>query len=77
VFTDAGGRPERGLYLLAGYLRRDDVVAAVVPDLDHLTQAACLSGADRRTAQRFLRAAALTVEGEPAAVAGGSPGGRG
>lgn len=77
VFADVRGRSERGLYGLAEYLRRDGVVAVMVPGLDHLTQAACLCGADRRTAQRFLRAAVLTVGAEPAAVGGGSRGGRG
>ncbi len=77
VFADVQGRTERGLYALAEYLRRDGVVAVVVPDLEHLTQAGCLCGADRRTAQRYLRAAVLTVDAEPAGVAGGARGGRG
>jgi hypothetical protein len=77
VFTDVRGRAERGLYGLAEYLRGDGVVAVVVPDLEHLTQARCLTGADRRTVQRFLRAAVLTVDAEPAGAGGGARGGRG
>ena len=42
--------------------RTGRAVAVVVPDLAHLTQAACLTGADLPTAQRFLRARALTVQ---------------
>jgi hypothetical protein len=78
VFTDVRGRTERGLYSLAEYLRRDGVVAVVVPDLEHLTQARCLSGADRRTAQRYLRAAVLTMDTAMTVPgAGGARGGRG
>jgi hypothetical protein len=73
VFTDVRGRAEGGLYRLAEYLRRDGVVGVVVPDVGHLTQARCLAGADRRTAQRFLRAAVLPVEES----AGGACHGRG
>lgn len=63
VFMDVRGRGEGGLYGLADYLRGDGVVGVVVPDVGHLTQARCLAGADRRTAQRHLRAAVLTVDG--------------
>jgi hypothetical protein len=65
VFTDVRGREERGLYGLAEYLRRDGVVGVVVPDVSHLTHVRCLAGADRRTAQRFLRSAVLTVDAVP------------
>jgi hypothetical protein len=61
VFTDLRGRDESSLYELAAYLRRDGVIAVVVPDLKHLTHAGCLSGADRRAVQPYLRAAVLTV----------------
>jgi hypothetical protein len=61
VFTDLRGREERGLYGLADYLRRDGVVGVVVPDVGHLTHVRALSGADRRTVQRFLRSAVLVV----------------
>ncbi|HET9657760.1 MAG TPA: hypothetical protein VFP72_20580 [Kineosporiaceae bacterium] len=61
VFTDVRGRDERGLYGLAEYLRRDDVVGVVVPDMGHLTHVRCLAGADRHVVQRFLRSAVLTV----------------
>jgi hypothetical protein len=33
VFADVRGREERGLYGLAEYLRRDEAVGVVVPDL--------------------------------------------
>lgn len=61
VFTDVRGQEERGLYGLAEYLRRDGVVGVVVPDVGHLTHVRCLTGADCRTAQRFLRSAVLPV----------------
>lgn len=61
VFSDVRGRDECGIYGLAEYLRRDGVVAVVVPDVGHLTQARCLSGADLRAVRRFLRSAVLTV----------------
>lgn len=38
VFFDVRGRAEAGLYGLAEYLRRDDAVGVVVPDLGHLTR---------------------------------------
>jgi hypothetical protein len=64
VFTDVRDRGEGGLYLLAEYLRHAEVVAVMVPDLGHLTHARCLAGADRRTVQRYLRAAVLPVAAE-------------
>jgi hypothetical protein len=65
VFTDVRGRDENGLYGLAEYLRRNEAVGVVVPNLGHLTHVKCLVGADWRTAQRYLRAAVLTVEPQP------------
>lgn len=73
VFTDVRGRAEGGLFGLTEYLRRDGVVGVVVPNVGHFTHVRCLAGADRRTVQRFLRAAVLPVE----ACAGGSSDGRG
>jgi hypothetical protein len=61
VFMDVRGREERGLYGLTEYLRRGGAVGVVVPDVGHLTHVRCLAGADRRTVQRFLRVAVLTV----------------
>lgn len=61
VFVDVRGRGESGVYGLVEYLRAGRAVAVVVPDLAHLTHAACLTGADLPTAQRFLRARVLTV----------------
>lgn len=63
LFTDIRGRGESGLYGLVEYLRREDAVAVVVPDVSHLTHGGCLAGADQRTAQRFLRARVLIVDG--------------
>jgi hypothetical protein len=79
VFTDVRGHTEHGLYRLAEYLRQDCVVDLVVPDLEHLTHARCLAGADRRIAQRYLRAAVLTVDTATTAapVGGGARAGRG
>jgi hypothetical protein len=54
VFTDVRGRTECGLYALVEYLRRHGAVAVVVPHQWHLTHGACLTGADRRAAERFL-----------------------
>jgi hypothetical protein len=62
VFVDVRGRTESGVYRLVEHLRAGRAVAVVVPELAHLTHAACLSGADLPTAQRFLRARVLTVE---------------
>jgi hypothetical protein len=62
VFVDVRGRSECGVYGLVEHLRAGRAVAVVVPDLAHLTHAACLSGADLPTAQRFLRARVLTVQ---------------
>jgi hypothetical protein len=73
VFTDVRGREERGLYGLAEYLRRDGVVGVVVPDVAHLTHVRALSGADWRTAQRYLHSAVLPMD----ATSGGPCGGRG
>jgi hypothetical protein len=62
VFVDVRGRTESGVYRLVEHLRAGQAVAVVVPELAHLTHAACLTGADLPTAQRFLRARVLTVE---------------
>jgi hypothetical protein len=71
VFTDVRGREERGLYGLAEYLRRDGVVGVVVPDVAHLMHVRALSGADWRTAQRYLHSAVLSMD----ATSGGPCGG--
>jgi hypothetical protein len=42
LFTDIRSRDESGLYGLVEYLRREDVVAVVVPDVSHLTPEARL-----------------------------------
>lgn len=63
VFTDVRGRTESGVYRLVEHLRAGQAVAVIVPELAHLTHAACLTGADLPTAQRFLHARVLTVEG--------------
>jgi hypothetical protein len=55
-----------GLDELVDHVRRTSTAAIVVPDLDHLHQSACLTGADRLTASRFLRAPVLTVDLRPA-----------
>jgi hypothetical protein len=62
LFSDVRDRGESGLYGLAEYLRRGDMVAVVVFDVSHLTHGGCLAGADRRTAQRFLRVRVLAVD---------------
>jgi hypothetical protein len=62
VFVDVRGRTESGVYRLVEHLRAGRAVAVVVPELAHLTHAACLSGADLPTTQRFLRARVLTVQ---------------
>jgi hypothetical protein len=65
VFTDVRGREERGLCGLAEYLRSDGVVGVVVPDMAHLTHVRALSGADWRTAQRYLHSAVLPMDATP------------
>jgi hypothetical protein len=65
VFVDVRGRGEPALYELVDHVRRTSTVAIVVPDLDHLHRSACLAGADRLTASRFLRAPVLTVDLRP------------
>jgi hypothetical protein len=66
LFADVRGRGEPGLYALLGHVRRGRAAAVVVPDLPTLTRSACLAGADRLTAARFLRAPVLTVDPAPA-----------
>ena len=68
VFSDRRGRGENGLYGLLEYVKQTDADAVVVPHIGHLTHGDCLSGADRRTAQRFLHAPVLTVENPPPAA---------
>ncbi len=82
VFTDVRGRTESGLYRLLTEVRRRNVVAVLVPDLDHLQHAGCLAGADVHTATRYLRARVLPVASVPGPVAerlppadGGTPSG--
>lgn len=68
VFADMRGQTETGLYRLLEVLRSDAGVAVLVPDLDHLHHAGCLSGADPRTAARYLRARLLMAsDSNPAA----------
>lgn len=62
VFVDVRGRTESGVYRLVEHLRAGQAVAVIVPELTHLTHAACLTGADLACAQRFLRARVLTVQ---------------
>jgi hypothetical protein len=66
VFVDVRGRGEPALYELVDHVRRTSTAAIVVPDLDHLHRTACLTGADRLAASRFLRAPVLTVDLRPA-----------
>lgn len=56
VFADVRGQTETGLYRLLQVLRAGEGVAVLAPDLDHLRHAGCLTGADQRTAARYLRA---------------------
>jgi len=53
VFTDVGDQAN-GLDTLVGEVRRRDVTAVLVPDLDQLTHVPWLAGADLRTAARSL-----------------------
>lgn len=53
VFTDVGDRAS-GLDTLVGEVRRRDVAAVLVPDLDQLTHVPWLAGADLPTAARCL-----------------------
>jgi hypothetical protein len=62
VFVDVRGCGEPALYELVDHVRRTSTAAVVVPDLDHLHQSACLTGADWHTASRFLQAPVLTVD---------------
>lgn len=66
VFADVRGRGEPGLYALVGHVRRGCAAVVVAPDLPTLTRSACLAGADRLAAARFLRAPVLTVAPAPA-----------
>lgn len=61
LFTDVRGRTESGLYALLGALRHGDATAVVVPDLNHLRHAGCLTGADLSAAGRFRRARLLPM----------------
>lgn len=74
VFTDVAGRGEPGLYDLVGHVRRGRAAAVVVPDLPTLTRSACLAGADRLTAARFLRAPVLTIDPTATDPPGPAPG---
>jgi hypothetical protein len=65
VYTDLRGVTEAGLYRLMEAVRRGDTVTVVVPDLDHLRSARCLTGADLRTAERYLRARVLVLRPDP------------
>ena len=60
VFADVRGRAE-AFYAMVERIGRDGAVAVVVPDLDHLGHLPCLSGADVRSASRYLRARLLTI----------------
>jgi hypothetical protein len=66
VSVDVRGHGEPALYELVDHVRRTTTAAIVLPDLDHLHRSACLTGADRLTASRFLRALVLTVDLRPA-----------
>jgi hypothetical protein len=74
VFTDVRGRGENGLYELASSVRREEVVAVLVPDLGHLRHVRCLAGADLRGVRRFLRAAVLPVTPDSAGDGRAGPG---
>jgi hypothetical protein len=60
VFADVRGRAE-AFYAMVERIGRDGAVAVVVPDLGHLGHLPCLSGADVRSASRYLRARLLTI----------------
>lgn len=65
VFADVRGRSEQGFYALVTAVRqREDVAAVVVPRLGDLGRVGCLSGADVRTAERYLRARVLAVHAD-------------
>jgi hypothetical protein len=53
VYTDVGDHAA-GLDTLVGEVRRQDVAAVLVPDLDQLTHVPWLAGADLPTAARCL-----------------------
>lgn len=61
VLHDTGRGDDHAFYVLLGEIRRSRAVAVVVPDLAHLTQIPALSGADRLTLARYLRAAVAVL----------------
>lgn len=61
VFTDVDSTSQHGLDTLAGEVRRQEVAAVLVPDLEQLSHVPCLCGADLPTAGRYLGAPVLTV----------------
>jgi hypothetical protein len=63
VFADPQDGSAQGFHaLVVAVQRREDVAAVVVPRMGDLGQASCLSGADVRTAERYLRARAVHAE---------------
>ena len=71
VFTDVRGESGHGFSALVSALRSHGAGAVVVPELSHLRQVDCLTGADAATAARFLQADQLVVHPGSANDCGG------
>jgi hypothetical protein len=64
TFADTGGA-DSAFYALVAQLRREEgPVAVIVPGLDHLAHIGALTGADTRTAARYLQARVLHLPQE-------------
>jgi hypothetical protein len=61
VFSDIRGETETGLYAMLAAIRSGAALAVLVIDIEHLRHVGCLTGADVRTASRYLRARVLSI----------------